>query len=117
MYILLKNSVIFSVMDVPCYVKQQINGFFISCKPVEATHILQEENYYSVQNYRLQEVDSLPEGFVLDETWIFEEGEIVQSSTLKKEKEDAFFLESLPSLSMMELSARVDELEEKLDKI
>lgn len=116
MYILLKNQVVLGMTEQENYRRLQGNGYYISCNFPNATHIFYGENFYSVQEYRLFWVENVPDGLSFDETWVFEEGEILQSATLQKEKENMLFLASLSDLAMMELSARLDELEEKILK-
>lgn len=117
MYLLTKKSVIFGMMDVPNYVRLQSNGYYVPCSFTSATHILFEEQYYSALEYRLILVENIPEGMVFDGTWVLEEGEILQSGTLKQEKEATLFLESLPDKAMLELSARLEAVEEELENL
>lgn len=114
MYLLTKKNIVMGGMEAPCYVRNQSNGCYISSKFVDSTHILYQDNYYPVQEYRLQSVEMLPDALEFDGTWILEEGTLSQSAILKKEQENALFLASLTDLALMELSARLDDLEDNI---
>lgn len=125
MYIVLKNKVVVDFDEDFCYVKQNpINKYFVGVENKEKSEfIMMNDKLYPTygndlrQAHTLEEVDQLPEGFILDGTWIFEDGAVKQSSSLKKDKETTIFLDSLSDLAMMELSARLDALEEKIQNI
>lgn len=116
MFILMKNTVILGVTEEPCYIRSQSNGYDISCNLAKATHILYEGEKYSVQDYKMISVETVPDDLSLDGTWVLEDGILSQSALLEKEKENAQFLASLSDLALMELSARLDALEDEISE-
>lgn len=114
MFILMKDSVILGVTEEPCYIRSQTNGYDVPCNLAKATHFFYEGEKYSVTDYKMISVESVPDDMALDGTWILEDGAISHSPLLEKEKENAHFMASLTDLAMMELSARLDAVEEKI---
>lgn len=84
MYILSKrpqNNIVASG-DTADYVRYQRNGYYVPCSFASATHTKAEGTYFPVPEHIWREVETLPEGFEADGTWLWSEGEIRRDEAL-----------------------------------
>lgn len=82
MYVLTKDSVIYGSCEKKCCFKLQKNGYYIPCNLANATHFKVHDIFYNVKEYRLFEVEKLPEHLETDGSWVYELGEFIQDEGL-----------------------------------
>lgn len=85
MYILTKDSVIYGSCDSAEYFKLQSNGYYVPCNFAKCTHMKVGETFYNETEYRLLQVEQVPETLETDGTWVFDGAEIVQDADLTAE--------------------------------
>lgn len=83
MYILTKNLIIYGVCEEKSYFKLQKNGYYIPCNFAQSTHILVDDVFYDGKEYRLLEVEEVPERLEMDGSWVYQELDIVVDEGLK----------------------------------
>lgn len=85
MYILVKNTVIYGTCDEKSYYKLQKNGYYVHCDFVQSTHIFVDSVFYNGKEFRLLEVEDVPETLEYDGSWVYVEGDFVHDEELKTE--------------------------------
>lgn len=98
MYILTKNSVIHGLCEEKNYFRLQKNGYYIPSNFANSTHIKIDDVFYEGKEYRLFQVEEVPENLEYDGSWIYSEGDFFPDEGLKtsimRKKRDLLLLET-----------------------
>lgn len=83
MYILTKNQVIYGACERAEYFKLQSNGYYVPSNFASSTHVKVEDIFYDGKEYRLFEVEEVPEGLEMEGTWVYSAEGIFEDTELK----------------------------------
>lgn len=83
MYLFTKKQVIYGTCERAEYFRLQSNGYTVPSNFASSTHIKANDTFYDVKEYRLFEVEEVPEGLEIEGTWVYQDGVIFEDEELK----------------------------------